>query len=639
MSDLIEMSRRRFFGKGAASLGLVIGLCGWGSPVLAQTEDDMKVLEMFYEEKDLVVTASRDPKPISQVAENVTIITAREIEAINAHTLAEVLNMVTGVQIDLRGGPGTQAFPAIQGSDPIHALVMIDGVSQNYLVNSAADVGAMPVQQIERIEIIKGPASSAWGSSLGGIINVITKGPNEDAAASGFISTSLGERFTGDHRGELAGRVGKFGYYLFAGKLHSDGLLPNNQFDGNRAYGKLQAELAGDGTLQLTVGYSEGSRGDQEDTRADSSSRNRFENLHSTLSFAYPVTERLDIDLSLRTSWKQIDRFDSQLSTGSEQLQLSIDELAYGGSAKLTWREKVHHLSFGADFDRGDVDEATSAVGFPAAAVSPHLAKWALFTNDTIVVGNLTVIPGVRYDHTSTNGDFVSPSLGVTYALGEQTVLRGAVTRGFNIPPLIFTSGDGLTTAPSPGLKVEKVLSYQAGFESTLPRYFWLKTTFFRHDISDALFRIRLANGQVQFHNQNKQRRQGVEVEMKSIPVFNTTLAAGYAYVDAKNRETGERLSDVARHVWNLSLQYDDRSGFRGSIAGHYIWWNAAGINQARYTPIIWDMNLAKRLFKREERTMELFFAGHNLFNGSQYLFDSLKNPGRWFEGGVRISF
>lgn len=618
---------------------LVSGSLGAVTIACAEVEDEMKVLEMYFKEPDLVVTPSRDPKPVSQVAENVSIITAKDIQAVNAHTLADILNSVTGVQLDLRGGPGSLAIPTIQGSDYIHVLVMIDGVAQNFLVNGTADIGSIPVQQIERIEIIKGPASSAWGSSLGGIINVITKSPNEEHTITGLVSTSIGERFTGDHRGELSGTVGVLGYYLHAGKLHSDGLLPNNRFDGNRAYGKLQLELPDGGTLQWTIGYSGGSRGDQVDLRADLSSKNRFENLLSTLSLTKQLTERVDLDLALRTSWKRQDRDDSQLSSRSELLKSSTEELAYGGSVKLTWREKMNRLAFGADFDRGDVELTTTAIGSSSPRVSPHLTKWALFANDTLTVGDWTFIPGIRYDHTNSNGEFVSPSFGITYALGEQTVLRGAVSRGFNIPPLGFTFGDGVATVPNPDLKVEKVLSYQSGFETALMRYLWLKATFFRHDISDALSAKSLVNGQSQFVNEGRQRRQGVEVEVKTIPVFDTALAAGYAFVDARNRDTGERLSNVARHTYNLALQYDNRGGLRGSLTGHYIWWNADSRNQGRYTPVIWDLNLAKRFFKGESTAAELFFTAHNIFNGSQYLYDSLKNPSRWFEGGVRFSY
>lgn len=223
-------SRHRFVNKKVlvaliAHAGAALWLCS-GVPACAEY-DDMKVLEMFYEDKELVVTPSRDPKPISQVAENIDIITAREIEAIGAHTLADVLLHVPGVQIDLRGGPGVPANAFIQGSEARHVLVVIDGVTFNTLSDNVADIALIPVQLIQRVEIIKGPASSAWGSSLGGVINVITRNPDDSRWMKGFLSASVGERTTGDFRGEMTGTTTPFSYYLFAGGLTSDGLRTN----------------------------------------------------------------------------------------------------------------------------------------------------------------------------------------------------------------------------------------------------------------------------------------------------------------------------------------------------------------------------------------------------------------------------
>src|SRR4030065_799470 len=72
-------------------------------PAYAQIEEEMKILRMFYKEEELVVTPTRYPKPISQVAENITVITSKEIEEMNAHTVAEVLSRVTGVFVDFAG--------------------------------------------------------------------------------------------------------------------------------------------------------------------------------------------------------------------------------------------------------------------------------------------------------------------------------------------------------------------------------------------------------------------------------------------------------------------------------------------------------------------------------------------------------
>ncbi len=196
------------------------------APVFAQTEEEMDVLRMIYKDEDLV-TPGRVAKPVSQVAENITVIDADEIEAINAHTLTDVLYHVTGVQMDITGGPGSISGALIQGSDTRHVQVMIDGVSLNNLSDNIADIGSIPVQQIQRIEIVKGPASSSWGSALGGIINIITKSPDPDRKAGGMASASIGERNTGDYRGELSGTVGSFGYYIYGGGLTGDGLTPN----------------------------------------------------------------------------------------------------------------------------------------------------------------------------------------------------------------------------------------------------------------------------------------------------------------------------------------------------------------------------------------------------------------------------
>jgi vitamin B12 transporter len=81
----------------------------------AQSEEEMQILRMYFKEDELVVSSTRQPKPVSQVAEDIIVITAREIELINAHTLADVLIHIPGVEVDAHGGPGTIATARIQG--------------------------------------------------------------------------------------------------------------------------------------------------------------------------------------------------------------------------------------------------------------------------------------------------------------------------------------------------------------------------------------------------------------------------------------------------------------------------------------------------------------------------------------------
>ncbi|UCC40677.1 MAG: TonB-dependent receptor, partial [Candidatus Aminicenantes bacterium] len=223
----------------------------------AHLDEEMLILRMYYKEKDLVVSATRHLKPISQVAENVTVVTAQEIEDMNAHTVAEVLNRLTGFFVSFSQDFGSTSLPRIQGSDEWHVLVLVDGVPWNFLSTGAAETNSIPVGIIERIEVIKGPASSAWGSSLGGVVNIITKSVGDTARPAVSIRASYGERNTQDYRAEASGLAGPAGYYLFAGRQESDGLRSSRYFDNDSFYSKWNLTVSDNVDVGLSIGYSE----------------------------------------------------------------------------------------------------------------------------------------------------------------------------------------------------------------------------------------------------------------------------------------------------------------------------------------------------------------------------------------------
>ena len=154
----------------------------WG--LAEEAGDDLQ--PMGFDTGVPIASTPRSPRPTSKIAENVTVITAREIAFLNAHTLAELLQTVPGIQLDKTGRtPGMFEFVTIQGANSQHLLVVVDGISQNEAGENMADLGAIPLQQIERVEIIKGGASAAWGQALGGVVDIITKSPNSDKPFSG----------------------------------------------------------------------------------------------------------------------------------------------------------------------------------------------------------------------------------------------------------------------------------------------------------------------------------------------------------------------------------------------------------------------------------------------------------------------
>lgn len=155
-------------------------------------------LAMYFDDSQMVTVATRAAKSITQVAENVTVISDEEIEAIHAQSLNEVLDRVAGLSVDQRPADfNGSSWVYIQGSREEHVLVLIDGVRLNSAMSGAADISHIPLRIIKRIEIIKGPGSAVWGSSQGGVINIITKTPAHGARPSGSVAGEIGERGVG----------------------------------------------------------------------------------------------------------------------------------------------------------------------------------------------------------------------------------------------------------------------------------------------------------------------------------------------------------------------------------------------------------------------------------------------------------
>jgi vitamin B12 transporter len=619
----------------------------------AQSEEEIQTLQMFFKEEELVVTPTRSPKPVSQVAENISVITAKEIEEMNYHTLPEVLNNIPGLQVDMSSPWFGTAL--IQGTKQERSIVKIDGVTVNYLSSNTVDFGAIPVQNIERIEIIKGPASSAWGSSLGGIINIITKPAGDSTKSGGTVSASYGDHNTGDYKTEASGRIENVGYYIYAGNFRSNGFSPNNEFDENNLYTKLNWDITKTADLLFTFGYNKGTRGTGVFSYLTESLsiNDNFEYLLSTLSLNYSINDDADLSLSFRTSRKNLKR-DTILDTGGELRRQKENSNEYGGSVKFTWEKSIHNLVIGADYDYGkpDVKDKLDYGSIDSlfcmidtaycstATIDKSLENWAVFANDTLTFNKLSVTPGIRYDYTNIGGDFLSPSLGITYKLIKKTILRAYAARGFNTPTLEETHGIGFTGFTSNSdLEVEKVWSYQTGIETSALKYIWIKTTLFRHDIWDTIFYEELTDGGTTAVNKEKQRRQGVEMEMKTVPVYNTSLFAGYAYVDADNRTTGEEIIKYAKYTYDIGLRYNDNKSFMAKLKGHYIWWIPDPDIHSEHDSFIWDINITKKIYGKDDRTVKAFFTVHNIFNGSQYLDEAFKNPERWIEGGVKLIF
>jgi vitamin B12 transporter len=608
----------------------------------AQSEEEMQILRLFYNEKDLVVSPTRYPKPLSQVAENITVITAKNIEDMNAHTVTEVLNRVPGIFVNFNQDFGATSLFHIQGSGPRHVLVLLDGVTWNFLSSGSVETNSIPVGIIERIEVIKGPASSAWGSSLGGVINIITKSAGNSEKHGGSISASYGKSNTQDCRNQVASKAGSVGYYLFAGHQASDGLRGSRNFDNTSLYSKFKIPVSKDINIGFTMGCSTPQIGSGDFQSGDITQTGDTRTFFGSSSFNAILNKDFSLNFSVYNFKQKSVLTTDSLSTGELYRDFSFDEETTGGSGKLVWRHGIHTAVLGVDFSRGKLDQTITVPDNepPITKTHPDIDKQAIYINDTIIIDRWAITPGVRYDHNSITGSFISPSLGVTYKLGKDSILRASVARGFTIPPLSWSSGGSLYTDPNPSLDPEEVWSYQAGAETGVFNYLWLKATVFHHDLKNALVLDHYGGGPPAYNdifiNKGKVRRNGLEIEAETVPIYNMSMSTGFAYVDID--PTDERGVSY-NYACNIGIRYDDKKSFSAELFGHYVWWDLDEDYMAEYDDFIWDLNLNKRIWSKEKAATELFLTAHNIFNGSQYTYGDSKNPGTWIEAGIRFKF
>lgn len=594
------------------------------APALAADDEVFETLGLSGGET--VVATSKLPRPTSQIAENVTVITAAEIERLNAHTLAEVLNSIPGVQLQQNsnrtpGGDATDFF--LQGASAAagQVLVLIDGVHLNRYAQGWANVSLVPVQQIERVEVLKGAASATWGAALGGVVNVITKSPAQERLLGGEASASLGERTTTDTRGEFSGTTGSLGYYFSGGKLYSRGLLPNNDVDNNNGYFKLAYTLPSNGTVTFGGSIWEFGNGDEGAWSETIIAHDNYEGHYgySFLTLTQPLAERLTLELTGMGRYGEDKGVwgDKNPDGSVTYWNFLFDrESSWGGGAKLSYGDSSFGATAGVDYEHGKLATNSGTDHY-------QFDRYGFYANGLLTAGRLTILPGIRHDITGISGDFTSYTLGGTFRLTEKTLLRGYGARGYGQPFLDANHFDK---------KNQKVWTVQAGVETTEIPYLWLKGTLFYNRLRDA-YANESGND-----TQSKQTKRGFEVEARTSPWQGLSLTGGYTYDDSRDADH-ERQKNEPWHIGKLGLLYDNTDlGLKGTVSGSYVWWNS-DLYGAKYDTVIWDLHLSQRLPVSGPLAPELFFSVRNLFNGTQRISGMFDNAPRWVEGGVRIRF
>jgi vitamin B12 transporter len=374
----------------------------------------------------IITTATRTPRPASELLEPVVVIDRAAIERSLAADLSDLLRFYAGIDIARSGGPGQTSSAFLRGTESNHVLLLVDGVELNPGTIGGAPFAAIPLAAIERVEIVFGPRAVLYGSeAIGGVINLITKrGGNRSALA---ISASAGSQDTAQ-----AALGGGFASGGFDGSLDLDRFItggyvtqPAVPVERGNDRSSLNANLGwGSGLWQARLAVFE-SRGTQE--------YNDF--------FLVPVSQSFEDSTTALTlvrdsgSWRSTliyARYDDSIVQDQPNSVTTLTDFVETARDSADWQNDFvlgrHAVTLGAYWS----DESTAAESFGAYAEDSRVV--AVYAADSLAVGAHSVEIGVRQTDHSTAGSQTSWDLEYGYAISGATRVVLSAGEGFRAP-------------------------------------------------------------------------------------------------------------------------------------------------------------------------------------------------------------
>lgn len=514
-----------------------------------------------YKSEEMVVAASMIPVPLYSVGSSLTIIDKSQIEKQRVTFISDILRNVTGLSISRNGAVGTLTEIRARGTESNHSLVLIDGMKGNTeaLFGGAFHFGSLMAKDIERIEILRGPQSSLWGSdALGAVINIITKKKQDGFTLVGNSEFgSFGTRNI--HAGIYLGDKKKY-LNVSAEHYHTNGIniaRDGNENDGyyNRLYsikagGKPVKNIDFDFILRYINDHVETDPQltrlvtDQEDNTTD--------------------TSQIYINTSIKLStfndnWSHKLNFNS-IKVNTNSFSPSFDNKTIGSSIKLSYLNDFkfytpylyntnHGLSILTEYKdnnaHGDFTGNNNKVGFSTKSIA---AEYRLNINDIINFSG-----SFRHNEQDLFKESNTFRLSGAYNLPKyRTRIHYSYGRAIKNPTINELYGNFTTFRGNPDLKPENLVGWDFGIEQFLFNDILdFDLTFFNNKVSN------LIQGQNNTVNNlaGDNRVKGVEFSLSTMLGNRTEINFNYTYTRAKD-VNGIDLVRIPRHTAGFNVNY-----------------------------------------------------------------------------------
>ena len=488
--------------------------------------------------------------------------------------VSDALREVPGLSVVQTGTPGQLTSIFTRGLNSAHTQVLLDGIPINQGLAGQFDFANLTTDNIDRIEVVRGPQSTIYGPrALAGVIQIFTK--RGEGTPGATLSSDGGSYDTFRETLQSDGKINNFDYSIGASRIDTDNARPNNQYRNTAGI----ADVGWSPNDRLRIGslftYSLSDTGNPNlifDPRP----------LDNFLTEKWLIAPHVDLRVGDWWEHKFIFSYDHE-----RQLNDPNQDGFVGPTRALFERTQVDYqnvlrptswLTVTSGFFYSRVNAAQERpfirqdFGPQPTFISDHTDETAGFLEATVTpVTNLILVAGGRLDHFNQFGDVWTYRFAGSYKVDKtNTTLHSSVATGFSPP-----SSQDKIFGNNFGLRPEKDLGWDIGAEQR----FWenrvtIGATYFHNDLSNVIG----FNGLFETLNLGAARTQGIETELRAVPIADLVFTASYTYLDAEktssadiNQPVGARLPRRPRNEVYVSASYLWCKKLRTTIAAKFV--------------------------------------------------------------------
>ena len=504
--------------------------------------------------------AGKRPRLASSTPAAVSVISADEIAAMGTLTVADTLRVLPELLVKDSGGGGSRATVSIRGEASTRVLILIDGVPINRPDLRSVDLSTLPIQNVDHIEVLRGPFCAIYGSgALGGTINIVTK-----TTPRTTITSRIGSFGESSNTVSVGGSTGGLSYLVEGILTGSTGVTPDTDYGNATVMAKLHWATSDDTGWTLIL--------------------DRLWHVVGTPG-SLPVTSQ---DLLARTwegrtlvdlAWQHVQRdgtgtlfrlytLDDDVAYAPPGTAYGSDDTAHvwGGQAQIVLAPLLGTLlTFGADY-QGQTVSHTDSVPAPFGYADADLGLYAQV--DWQVASHVLLSLGVRNDTFQLYGTQADPRLGIVVTVTDRLSLRATSGRTFRTP-----SFDDLepSLGGNPNLLPETAWSYDAGFDYALAPRVAVHVDGYYTDATNLITSVLTSPTTSTEMNVGHASIAGGSIEVVGHLSDQWFLRANYTNQDARNTTTGLDVIYVPRQLGNLEVTYTPALGCHINVILSYV--------------------------------------------------------------------